>query len=142
MTHTMERDEWRAFLAHGTRTGKLSTVRANGGPHVAPVWFVLDGDDVVLTTGRETVKGHNLARDGRVAFCVDLQEPPFAFVLVQGRAELSDDPDELLAWATRIGARYMGQERGAEFGQRNAVPGEVLVRVRPEHVVAQADLTG
>ncbi|RMI42525.1 PPOX class F420-dependent oxidoreductase [Streptomyces triticirhizae] len=141
MAHVMGRDEWRAFLAEGTRTGKLSTTRADGTPHVAPVWFVLDGEDVVLTTGRDTVKGHNLARDGRVAFCVDDQAPPFAFVVLQGRAELSEDAGELKDWATRIAARYMGQERAAEFGERNAAPGEMVVRVRPEHVVAQADLT-
>lgn len=141
MAHAMGRDEWRAFLADGTRTGKLSTVRADGGPHVAPVWFVLDGDEVVLTTGRNTVKGRNLARDGRVAFCVDLEAPPFGFVVLRGRAELSEDPDELREWATRIAARYTGRERAAEFGARNAVPGEMVVRIRPDHVVAEADVT-
>ncbi|SOD62752.1 hypothetical protein SAMN06297387_107126 [Streptomyces zhaozhouensis] len=137
----MERSEWRAFLAAGTRTGKLSTVREDGSPHVAPVWFVLDGDEVVLTTGRNTVKGNNLARDGRVAFCVDEEREPFAFVLLRGRAECGEDAGQLRAWATRIAARYMGEERAAEFGERNAAPGEMLVRIRPEHVVAQGDLT-
>ncbi|GAA3857935.1 PPOX class F420-dependent oxidoreductase [Streptomyces sedi] len=141
MAHTMERSEWRAFLAAGTRTGKLSTVREDGSPHVAPVWFVVDGDEVVLTTGRNTIKGGNLVRDGRVAFCVDEESEPFAFVLLRGRAEWSEDAGPLREWATRIAARYMGEERAAEFGERNATPGEMLVRIRPEHVVAMGDLT-
>ncbi|WP_111601793.1 PPOX class F420-dependent oxidoreductase [Streptomyces sp. Amel2xB2] len=141
MAHKMTQDEWRRFVSEGTRTGKLSTVRADGSPHVAPVWFVLDGDDLVLNTGENTVKGRNLARDPRVSFCVDDERPPFAFAVLSGRAELSTEPDAMLHWATRIGARYMGEEAGAEFGARNAVPGELLVRVRIEKVVALSGLT-
>jgi hypothetical protein len=50
--------------------------------------------------------------------------------------------DELLRFATEIGGRYMGPERAEEFGQRNAVPGELLVRVTPERVIAEADVAG
>src|SRR5688500_1967278 len=102
----MDDDRRRAFLAHGTRTAKLATTRADGRPHVAPIWFVLDGDDVVFTTAETSVKGRTLQRDPRVAMVVDDERPPFAFVLVEGVAELSTDPEDLLRWATRIGARY------------------------------------
>lgn len=140
MAHKMTAEEWHAFVSEGTRTAKLSTVRADGSPHVAPVWFVLDGDDILFNTGKDTVKGRNLARDGRVALCVDDERPPFSFVTVQGRAELSEDPAELLDSATRIGGRYMGEDRAEEFGRRNAVPGELVVRVRVEKVVAMGDI--
>lgn len=140
MAKKMTEDEWRGFVSEGTRTGKVSTVRADGSPHVAPVWFVLDGDDLVFNTGEETVKGRNLARDGRVSICVDDERPPFAFAVLTGRAELSRDMDAMLHWATRIGARYMGEEAGAQFGARNAVPGELLVRVRISKVVALSGL--
>ncbi|WP_086764419.1 PPOX class F420-dependent oxidoreductase [Streptomyces bobili] len=137
MAQKMTDEEWRAFVSQGTRTGKLSTVRADGSPHVAPIWFLLDGDDVVFNTGKETVKGRNLARDGRVALCVDDDRPPFDFVVLQGHARISEDLDEMRVWATRIAARYMGEERAEAFGARNAVPGELLVRVGIEKVLAQ-----
>ncbi|MEV2227031.1 PPOX class F420-dependent oxidoreductase [Streptomyces phaeochromogenes] len=137
MAHKMTDEEWRAFVSNGTRTGKLSTVRADGSPHVAPIWFLLDGDDLVFNTAKTTVKGRNLARDGRVAVCVDDDRPPFAYVVLQGRARISEDLDELRLWAGRIGARYMGEERAEEFGARNGVPGELLVRVRIEKVLAE-----
>ncbi|AWI32454.1 PPOX class F420-dependent oxidoreductase [Streptomyces tirandamycinicus] len=140
MARKMSQDEWRAFLSQGTRTAKLSTVRADGGPHIAPVWFLLDGDHVVFTTGKETVKGRNLARDGRVALCVDDDRPPFSFVVVQGRAELGEDAEQLRHWATRIAARYMGEDRAEEYGARNGVPGELLVRMRVDKVQALAGL--
>ncbi|MFI8091699.1 PPOX class F420-dependent oxidoreductase [Streptomyces sp. NPDC086080] len=137
MGHKMTEEEWRRFVSYGTRTAKLSTVRADGSPHVAPIWFLLDGDDIVFNTGERTVKGRNLARDGRVALCVDDDRPPFGFVVLWGRARLSEDPGQLRYWATRIGGRYMGEDRAEEFGERNAVPGELVVHVTVEKVVAE-----
>ncbi|MFS8199690.1 PPOX class F420-dependent oxidoreductase [Streptomyces sp. CWNU-52B] len=141
MAHKMTDEEWRAFVSHGTRTGKLSTVRADGRPHVAPIWFVLDGDDLVFNTGKDTVKGRNLARDGRVALCVDDDRPPYAYVVLQGRARISEDVDDVRLWAGRIGGRYMGEERAEEFAARNGVPGELVVRVRIEKVLAEASVS-
>ena len=134
----MTDDERRAFLLAGVRTAKLATVRRDGRPHVVPIWFDLDGDDVLFTTGAETVKGRAIRRDGRVCLCVDDERPPFAFVTIDGRATVEDDADELLRWAIRIGGRYMGADRAEEYGRRNAVEGELLVRVRPTHTVARA----
>jgi PPOX class probable F420-dependent enzyme len=133
----MSPEERRAFLLHGTRTGKLAVPRADGSPHVVPIWFVLDGDDVIFTTGDSNIKGKSIQRDGRVALCVDDDAPPFSFVTIAGTAQWSDDLDEMLVWATRIGARYMGASRAEEFGRRNAVEGEILVRIRPDKIVAK-----
>lgn len=133
----MTAEERRAFLDHGTRTAKLATVRADGRPHLAPIWFVLDGDDLIFTTGKDTAKGKNIQRRPRVSLCVDDQTPPFAYVMVEGDAEISEDPADLLHWATVIGGRYMGQEQAEQFGRRNAVPGELLVRVRPVKILAR-----
>ena len=132
----------RDFLAHGTRTGKLSYLAPSGRPLVAPVWFIVEGDSLVFNTGKETAKGRALARDPRATLCVDLEQPPYAFVQVQGEAELSEDPAELLRTATVIAARYVGAERAEEFGRRNGVPGELVVRLRPVKVLAAFDMTG
>jgi PPOX class probable F420-dependent enzyme len=132
-----ERD---AFLREPVRPGVLATTRADGRPHVAPVWYDLDGDSIVFNTGADTVKGRNLARDGRVTMCVQDDQPPFSFVTVEGTAELIDDLTEVAAWAARLGARYMGADRGEEFGARNGVPGELLVRFRIDRSVSALDL--
>ncbi|MGK4581952.1 PPOX class F420-dependent oxidoreductase [Kitasatospora sp. HPMI-4] len=136
----MTESQWRAFVSAGTRTAKLATTRADGSPHVAPIWFLLDGDDLVFNTGRDTVKGRNLARDGRVMLCVDDERPPFSFVALRGTATLGEDLSEVREWAGRIGARYMGEDRREELAARNGVPGELLVRVRIDHVIAVAEL--
>jgi hypothetical protein len=46
----------------------------------------------------------------------------------------------MLHWATVLGGRYMGAEAAEAFGRRNAVPGELLVRLRPTKIVALADI--
>lgn len=132
--------QWRSFVSAGTRTGKLATVSADRSPHVAPVWFLLDGQDVVFNTGARTVKGRNLSREGRATMAVDDETPPFSFALLSGPVTLREDTPEVRTWATRIAGRYMGAERAEEFGRRNAVPGELLVRLRIEKVVALAAL--
>jgi len=132
----------RDFLSSGTRTAKLASRRIDGRPHVTPVWFVLDGDDVMFTTGDNNIKGKTIQRDGRAALCVDDNAPPYSFVTVAGNATWSDDLDEMLVWATRIGARYMGADRAEEFGQRNGVPGELVVRIRPLKILAHFNMTG
>ena len=129
-----------AFLQAGTRTGKLSYTGADGRPLVAPVWFIVEDGRLVFNTGKETAKGRALARDSRATLCVDLEEPPYAFVQVQGDAELSEDPGELLRTATAIAARYVGPELAEEFGKRNGVPGELVVRLRPTKVLATFDM--
>lgn len=136
----MTNAEWRTFVSEGTRTGKLATTRADGRPHVVPVWFILEGDDLVFNTGAETVKGRALARTGQASLCVDDERPPYAFATISGPVTLSTDLDEMLEYATRIGARYMGEDQAEQFGRRNAVEGELLVRLRAAHVFAERDI--
>jgi PPOX class probable F420-dependent enzyme len=133
----MTPDERRAFLMAGTRTGKLGVTRRDGQPYVLPVWFVLDRDDVVFMTGAETARGRALRRDGRASVCVDEERPPYAFVRINGQARLGEDLTEMRLWARRIAARYMGEAVADRYAVRNAVPGELLVRLVPDSVVGR-----
>jgi len=135
-------DEQRLFLLEGTRTGKLATVRKDGRPHVVPIWFELDGDTLVFTTAETSIKATSIRRDPRICLCVDDERPLFAFLMLEGTAELSDDLAALRHWATRIGGRYMGADRAEEYGKRNGVAGELLVRVTPTNIVFKKDVAG
>lgn len=136
----MTESERREFLAAGTRTGKVATTSRDGRPHVMPIWFVLDGQDLVFMTGAKTVKGRALERTGWASLCVDDQRPPYSFVTVSGPVTISVDLEEMLPFSIRIAARYMGEDLAEKFGRRNAVDGELLVRLRAEHVLAIRDV--
>ena len=137
----MTKEEYREFLLQGTKTGKLATVKEDGRPHVVPIWFDLDGENIVFTTGESSVKSKNMKRDPRVSLSVDDQTPPYSFVTIEGTVSFSKDPEELLYWATRIGGRYMGEDKADAFGKRNAVEGELLVQITPSQVIAYKDVT-
>jgi PPOX class probable F420-dependent enzyme len=136
----MTPEEVRAFLLQKAWIGKIATVRADGRPHVAPVWFTMDGDDFVFTTWHTTVKAANLRHDPRVAICVDDENPPYAFVIIEGTATVEEHPQNFLYWATQIASRYFGEELGVSYGKRNAVEGEFLVRVRPTKIIGQTGI--
>lgn len=144
----MSKEEIQTFLMSGTLTGKISTVRKDGRPHVVPIWFILENDDynikIVFTTGQDSLKAKHIFRDPRVSFCVDDQTPPFSFISIDGIAEIHKEPElsELLKLATKIAGRYMGQDKAEAYGKRNAVKGEFLVRIRPTKIIAQKDIVG
>ena len=137
----MSKEEYTEFLLEGTKTGKLATVREDGRPHVVPVWFVLEGDKIVFNTGESSVKARNMLRDPRVSITVDDQAPPYSFVTIEGTAETTDNREETLYWATRIGGRYMGEDRAEEFGKRNSTEGELTVKISPTKIMAYKNVT-
>lgn len=138
----MSEERWRAFLLERPRTAKLATTRKDGRPHIAPIWIDVDDDgSIIFTTHASSLKGKSLQRDPRVSLCVDDDEPPFTYVIVEGTARVSEDPAELLRAATRIGGRYMGADKAEQFGRRNGVPGELLVRIDPGRIIAREGIS-
>lgn len=139
----MSDDDARAFMAAGTRTAQLAVSREDGAPYVTPVWFLIEDDGtLVFTTMADTTKGRALRRDARVAICVDDDTYPYSKATVEGTAEIDEkpDPDELRDLTTRIAARYMPASGIERTGERNAVPGEMIVRVRPERLDGMRDV--
>lgn len=136
----MVKDEYTEFMLEGTKTGKLSTVRKDGRPHVTPIWFDLDNDDLIFNTHIDTVKYKNMERDPRVSIAIDDQKPPYSYVVVEGTASFDTDPQEVLQWATRIGGRYMGEDQAESYGKRNSCEGEIIVRITPTKVLAYKDI--
>ncbi len=136
----MTKAEYQQFVTQGTRTGKLATVCKDGRPHVAPIWFDLDGDTLVFTTWHKSVKAANMRRDPRVTICVDEEVPPYAFVMLEGCVTIDEDADQRAYWAKRIAARYMGADLAEAYGKRNSVLGELVIRVQATKIIAQKNI--
>lgn len=132
--------EWRAFITEKPRPAIAAVVRDDGRPHATPIWIDMDGDQIVTTSFHDSVKVQALRRDPRMTVVVQDEQPPFSYVMIYGTVTLSDDMDELRYWAGRLGGRYMGDERAEEYAERNAVPGEYVVRLMIEQVSAFKDI--
>jgi len=114
----------------------LTTLRADGTPHVVPVAFTWDADArlVRITTERTSVKARNVARaaaagGARVALC---QVDGGRWLTFEGTATVSDDPDEVAEAVRRYAVRYRQLEPNPE---------RVVVLVRPERVLGSGYMT-
>ncbi len=111
----MKSDEVEKFLRE-PRIADLATVRPDGSPHVAPVWFHYDGENVKIIADPEAVKLRNIDHDPRVALSIATPDAPYRYVIVRGTAERSDeDPWELV----RVMAlNYKGEVEGPDYAAR------------------------
>ena len=138
----MNQNEIKEFLMRGTYTAKLGTINKDGSPHITPIWFILDENDhIIFTTYFKSLKAKNLVRNPKVSICVDDQVPPFSFVIVNGIAKIMTNSKDLLIWTTKIAERYMGKELSLDYGKRNAVEGELIIRVIPTKINGQKDIS-
>lgn len=138
---TMSTAELRAFLDRPL-VGVVATVRADGAAHAVPVWYRYDGTAVRIWTDEARLWVRNIRRDGRAAFSVHESEPPFAAVVMRGRAELSTGSEEVLREIYRIARRYLTAPEvdGYVHAQLNAHLREherwtglrTIVTIRPE----------
>jgi PPOX class probable F420-dependent enzyme len=137
MTATMPHsDAVRSFLARTSPSmlGVVGTTRADGSPHVVPVWYRHDGEAVHIWTGDDRRWVRNLARDNRVAFSVQEEQPPFGAVIIRGRAEIRRGAgvDEEIR---RITERYIPAAEVTAYVARFPHL-RTIVTIRPEKVVA------
>jgi PPOX class probable F420-dependent enzyme len=148
----MSKEEIARFVMQGTFTGKLATVRKDGGSHVVPIWFVLDNENskrrsrvgnIIFTTDSTSAKANNIRRNNRVSICIDDQTRPFSFVTIFGTAKIHTyKQKDVLKRATKIAERYMGKKNAEAYGRRNSGEGAVLVQIKPTRIIAEKDIAG
>ncbi len=137
---TMTDKEWRSFVMAGTRLAHLALSRADGRPHVTPVCFILDGDELAFALSPGGVKGKSLARDGRVAVCVSDERQPYGFVTIEGHARTSVEPDQVRGVAVGIADRYYPAQPAADIAESFVQGGFTAVRISITNVIARSGL--
>jgi hypothetical protein len=114
------------------RIARLGTIDRDGMPHIAPVWYRLEEDEIRILTDRGSQKHRNIERDARVTVCVDDETPPYHTVLVRGTAVVAEAPGA--AWRVALAVHYLGEERGRRYVEQNDGEGGIMLRIRPERV--------
>jgi PPOX class probable F420-dependent enzyme len=137
---TMTHDEWRAFVTAGTRLAHIGLTRPDGRPHVTPVCFILDGDEVAFALSPGSVKGKSLAHDRRLAICVSDERQPYSFVTMEGQARISAEPDQIKHVAAGIADRYYPSQPAADIAETFVREGFTAVRISITKVIARSGL--
>lgn len=116
------------------RFAVLATINADGSVQQTVMWYLLDGDDIVLNTTNSRRKTANLRRDPRVSICVP---DGYHFVTLKGRATLNDDPNVAQPDMLRMAVRYLGEEQGKrQTDEVYSKQARVTIRVPIQHVLA------
>ncbi len=119
-------------LLDGPHTAVLATLMADGSPQASPVWFLRDGDEILVSSRANQLRGRRLGRDARVAFSLYDPANPMSYVEVRGVATVESDPTA----ATRDAVcRKHGYTDGSAFDP----PGteRITIRIVPERVVGR-----
>ena len=128
-TRTMTPEETEAFI-HEPQIGDLATIRRDGSPHVAPLWYHYDGANIYFMAGKSSVKVRNIRRDPRVMVSIHSVGFPLRYVLIKGTAEISGDNLESIIMA--VHTRYRGAEAAKQTVKTSLSTYElVVITVRP-----------
>ncbi len=129
----MTDDEREEFLRKA-QVAVIGTVDKRGRPHGAPVWYLYDGGEFRISTGRGSRKHRNVEANPNVSLVIDTKQLPYLAVMVQGEAEIGGpmSEDDRLALATR----YLGEDIGKRYTEMTAGDhgNTVTLRIRPRHI--------
>jgi PPOX class probable F420-dependent enzyme len=129
----LERDVSARELLDARLIANLATVDPDGSIHLVAMWFLWDGEALLLPTDRRTRKARNLRRDPRATVMIDDSKGGFDLrgVTLVCAAEIVPLPASL-ELNRRIHRKYV-TEPGLELGpvQRYLATDDVTLRLRP-----------
>ncbi len=98
-------DKARAFLSE-RRYAVLATINKDGSTQQTVMWYLLEGDTIIMNTKKGRIKDRNMRRDSRISICV---QEGYSYVTISGTAELNDDPEISQRDIYRLAVRYNGE---------------------------------
>ena len=124
--------EQEAFLAE-PNVAVLATVDRRGRPHAAPVWYLHDGGEIVISTGRGSQKHRNVEANPNVTLVVDRRTLPYYVLMLHGEAVIGVplSPGDRL----RLAVRYLGEDLGKRYVERTSAEDSITLRLRPRKIV-------
>ena len=106
----------RTFLEE-KRFAVVGSKNPDGSPHLAVMWYLLDGDEIVVNSAQGRIKDRNLAADPRMSVLV---EDEYRWIRIDGRARIEHDQSITHEDIRRLASRYYEDERRVEEGMRNS----------------------
>ena len=130
---SMTRQEMEAYLNH-THIANLATLKRDGSPHLAPVWYEYDGENLLIITNDSAAKVRNINRDSRVMVSISSPEEPYKYALIEGTADVISGDVEMTTLS--ICTRYRGMDRGPALARNLLEGGNIVVLlVHPTNII-------
>ncbi|MFL5695614.1 MAG: PPOX class F420-dependent oxidoreductase [Ktedonobacteraceae bacterium] len=131
-TVTTLSEKARAFL-NEIRFAVLATINSDGTPQLTTMWYLLEGDTIVMNTKAGRIKERNMRRDPRIAICV---EDGYNYVTISGTVELIDDPEIAQRDIYRLAVRYDGEEAARQkVADQFSKERRITLHLKCEHVI-------
>ena len=131
-------DHHRAFVANH-RFCVLSwnrAVAAQDAPPMTPVFYVTDGDDVLVSITEDRAKTKAIRRDPAMSVCVLAEEMPFQYVTLFGTATIdAAGAFELMARVVERMGRTLDEGQREKLRERAERERRVVLRVTPQRSV-------
>ena len=89
------------------RFAVLATLNPGGTIQQSVMWYLLEGDAIVMNTAKGRIKFRNIECSNEISVCI---EDGLRYVTLTGTVRLNDDPEIALADIQRIGRRYDSEE--------------------------------
>ncbi|MBW2281202.1 MAG: PPOX class F420-dependent oxidoreductase [Deltaproteobacteria bacterium] len=130
----MNSEERRQFV-RDHRTCVFSYERKKGPPSMSIVYYVMDGDDLLVSTMADRAKARAVERNPQVSLCVLDESWPVTYLVVYGEARVETDPDAIVDLMMKVGELMSGEKipDAARPGIRAMAEKEkrVVLRVTP-----------
>ncbi len=109
MSETLS-DKARAYL-NGQQFAVLATINQDGTPQLTTMWYLLEGDTILMNTKAGRIKERNMRRDPRISICI---EDGYDYVTIRGSVEMIDDQEIAQRDIFRLASRYHGEEKAKQ----------------------------
>jgi len=121
-----------AFL-RGSNVAVLATVDRRGRAHAAPIWYLYENGEFLMSTGRGSQKHRNIEGNPEVTLVIDRRSLPYYYLSARGSAEIG--PALSREDRGRIASRYLNEEQTARYLERMAGLDSVSIRLRPRKLI-------
>jgi PPOX class probable F420-dependent enzyme len=125
-------DNLDSFLSEAN-VAVLATVDARRRPHAAPVWYLYEDGEFVISTGAGSQKHRNVERNPEVTLVIEKRTLPYLAVMARGRVEIGPGPSE--DWRLKLATHYIGEELARRYVARTAGGQSVTIRLRPRKLI-------
>jgi general stress protein 26 len=112
---------------------RMTTIGLDGYPHSVPVWFMLDGEDIVIISARDTRKVSHILDNPKGAVVIGGEPGDGAGYLIKGDYVIEDDPED--RWVKKLTYHYEDREQAEKDITAWAELDIILIRLKPVRVI-------